>query len=318
LPAFDALLDASQRLALNSSPDVAGGNVALLARLPQLAAWLRRVRPDWIQAHYLSSHGTLAWLATSWLGAPGRLVASAWGSDVLVTPERHAVQRWLLKRVLRASTLCTSDSAHMSQRMRHFGAGEVMTFPFGLDALPPLPAGKQPRWFFANRGLEPIYAPQRVIENFAALLPRWPDARLVVANDGSLRAATQALAWRLGLQDHVRFVGKLDAAAQTEHYSQARWYISLPQSDSVSVSVLEAMAHGCIPLLSDLPANRELVRSGDNGLLVDAAATLSVELLQPMLDRADRIAAHNHAWIGANAMFGPCVQRFVDRLTQLQ
>jgi hypothetical protein len=42
-----------------------------------------------------SSNGTLAWLATTMLGAPGRLVGSAWGSDVLVTPQRSALQRGL-------------------------------------------------------------------------------------------------------------------------------------------------------------------------------------------------------------------------------
>ena len=35
--------------------------------------------------------------------------------------------------------LATSDSQVMAQRMRELGAGEVMTFPFGLEALPALP-----------------------------------------------------------------------------------------------------------------------------------------------------------------------------------
>ena len=70
----------------------------------------------------------------------------------------------------------------------------------------------------------------------------------------------QTRARELGLQDHVRFVGRLDADTQADLYRRARWFLSLPQSDSVSVSVLEAMAHGCVPILSDLPANRELVR----------------------------------------------------------
>ena len=60
--------------------------------------------------------------------------------------------------------------------------------------------------------------------------------------------------------------GGIDAAdTQAGWYARARWYVSLPESDSVSVSVLEALAHGCIPLLSDLPANRELVHPGDDG-----------------------------------------------------
>ena len=318
LPGFDALLPAERRLALGTRPDAAGGNAALLRKLPQFARWLRRVQPDWVHAHYLTSHGTMAWLAATLLGAPGRLAGSAWGSDVLVTPQRSALQRALLRRVLRACVLTTSDSRHMAARMRELGAGEVMCFPFGLEALPPLPAHKDDALFFANRGLEPGYAPQRVIEAFAAIVRQWPQARLVVANDGSLLGALQAQVRYLGLLDHVRFVGRLDATTQAEHYARARWYLSLPHSDSVSVSVLEALAHGCVPLLSELPANRELVRSGDNGLILADGALPSPTALQALRERGDAIARANHAWVGQHAMFGPGVQAFLARLQELQ
>ncbi|HOM14176.1 MAG TPA: glycosyltransferase [Rubrivivax sp.] len=318
--AFDALLPPERLLALHTTPKAAGGNAALLRQLPRLARWLRQVQPDWIHAHYLTSHGTLAWAATSLLGAPGRLVGSAWGSDVLVTPQHSVLQRWLLARVLRACALCTADSKHMAARMRDYGAAEPMCFPFGLEALPPLPAhggGKDDKLFFANRALEPIYAPDRVIGCFAAIAAHWSDARLVLANDGSLRDALQLQVRNLGLQDQVRFVGRLGADAQAEHYRRARWYLSLPRSDSVSVSVLEAMAHGCVPLLSDLPANHELVASGGNGLILPLGALPTVAALQPLLGRGEAIAQANRGWVREHAMFAPWVERFVARLREL-
>ncbi len=171
------------------------------AKLPRLATWLKTVQPDWIHAHYLTSHGTLAWLATRWLGAPGRLVGSAWGSDILVTPQRSRLLRWLTRRVLRACVLSTSDSQAMTAQMRALGAGEVMTFPFGLEALPaaPAPGSKQDHLVFANRGLEPIYDPARVLALFGQLHAGWPDAQLVVANAGSLRPALERQAADAGL-----------------------------------------------------------------------------------------------------------------------
>jgi glycosyltransferase involved in cell wall biosynthesis len=317
-PGFDACVPAGRRLALNSTPRFEGGNAALLRRLPTLVRWLKQVRPDWIHAHYLSSHGTLAWLATAWLGAPGRLVGSAWGSDVLVAPERSRVQRWLLQRVLRACALATSDSLHMAQRMRAHGAGEVMVFPFGLEALPPAPPAKDDALVFANRGLEPVYAPRRVVDAFARIAEYWPHAQLVVANDGSMLGAMRTRVAELGLQDQVRFTGRLDAATQAQCYAQARWYLSLPQSDSVSVSVLEAMAHGCLPILSDLPANRELVRSGENGLIVADGAGPEPVALDALRARGDAIARANRQWVEQHALFGPWVERFVARLRELQ
>ncbi len=316
LPGFDDFVSSQRRLALGTNPNFAGGNVALLASLPRLVKWLKPIRADWLHAHYLTSHGTLAWLAQC-LGVPGRIAGSAWGSDILVTPVASAPLRWLTRRVLRACTLCTSDSAHMAERMHALGAGEVMVFPFGLEALPPEPEGKDDTLFFANRGLEPIYAPQRVLEVFTTVAATWPAARLVVANDGSLAGTLQAQVQAAGLAERVQFVGRLDAATQAQWYARARWYLSLPRSDSVSVSVLEAMAHGCVPILSDLPANRELVDSGRNGLILHDAQALGAAPLQALLPQATRILADNRRWISANALFAPAVQRFMQRLEQL-
>lgn len=315
-PGFEALLPPERRLALQSEPDVAGGNVALLGQLPRLVAWLRPIGADWIHAHYLTSHGTLAWLARH-LGVPGRIVGSAWGSDILVTPEASATMRWLTRRVLRACELTTSDSQHMARRMRELGAREVMVFPFGLEAMPPLPAAKDDALFFANRGLEPIYAPQRVLDVFASVAADWPEARLVVANDGSLRGQLEASAAALGLAQRVRFVGRLDAATQAGWYARARWYLSLPRSDSVSVSVLEAMAHGCLPILSDLPANHELLGPGRHGLVLTDAALPDAARLRSMLPPGAVPCTDNRAWIETHAMFPAAVERFVERLQRI-
>jgi glycosyltransferase involved in cell wall biosynthesis len=315
-PALAALVATERTLVLGHATKFSGGNVALLGTLPRLVRWLRGVDADWINAHYLTSHGTLAWLARK-AGVRAQLAASAWGSDILVAPRTSRALRWVTSRVLRDATVCTSDSAHMAQRMRELGARDVMTFPFGLDALPATPPSKEPHLFFANRGLEDIYDPHRVLTLFAGVAAAWPRARLVVANSGALRAALERQAVELGLADRIEFVGRLDAATQSAFYARARWYVSVPRSDSVSVSVLEAMAHGCIPLLSDLPANRELVHDGRHGLIVpDTAVVFDIAALERLQVEADAIAATNRDWVAAHALFGPSVDAFVARLEQ--
>lgn len=52
------------------------------------------------------------------------------------------------------------------------------------------------------------------------------------------------------------------------YYSQAKIWVSIPESDATSISLLEAMSMGCVPVVSDLPANREWITDGDNGLIV--------------------------------------------------
>ncbi len=313
-PGWELLLPDAQRLALNTQPDHAGGNLALIKQLPRVGAWLADTDPDWIHAHYLTSHGTLAWAAKLGWRLRAQIAGSAWGSDILVTPQRGGAWRWMTKKVLRSCAVTTSDSVHMAERMRELGAKEVMVFPFGLEAMPRQNAKKQPWLCFANRGLEPIYRPQLVIDAFARIAAVQPEARLVVANDGSQRQALQADVAARGLADKVSFVGRLDAAAQASHYARSTWFLSLPESDSVSVSVLEAMAHGCVPLLSDLPANRELIGDSVRGLIVTTPDDLPARMAA--LDTA-RLAIANRDWVAAHGLFEPHVQRFLTRLREL-
>lgn len=315
-PALAELVAPERTLVLGQATKFEGGNAALLKTLPTLVRWLRRVDADWINAHYLTSHGTLAWLARK-AGVRSQLAASAWGSDILVAPRNSRALRFVTSRVVRDAVVCTSDSRHMAERMRELGARDVMTFPFGLDALPEAPGAKEPWLFFANRGLEDIYDPHRVLTLFAGIASEQSEARLVVANSGSLSDALKQQAAALGLADRIEFVGRLDAATQSAQYARARWYVSVPRSDSVSVSVLEAMGHGCIPILSDLPANRELVRNGVNGLILpEGQQVLTVATLARLQGDADAIATANRDWVAANALFAPCVDAFVARLEQ--
>lgn len=317
-PEFSFVLPKRQQLALNTNPAHGGGNIGVIAQLTTLGPWLKEVDADWLHAHYLTSHGTLAWAARRGWRLRAQIAGSAWGSDILVAPQQGWAYRWLTRKVLASCAICTSDSQHMTARMRELGAGEVMTFPFGLEELPKRGIKKQPWLFFANRGLEPIYRPERVIEAFAAVAAQRPEARLVVANDGSLRGALQDQVRSLGLAERIEFTGRLHAQIQAGHYARASWYLSLPESDSVAVSVLEAMAHECVPILSDLPANRELIApDAGRGLILAEPAALPALLDGFGADGADGAGRANRAWVAAHAMFPPAVDRFVARLKEL-
>jgi hypothetical protein len=105
-----------------------------------------------------------------------------------IRPKEAPLQRALIRRVLVACALTTSDSRHMAERMTAFGAREMMTFPLSLESLPAVASVKNALLFFASRGLENLYALERVLAVFAGTRTQWPDAQLVVGNDGALCA----------------------------------------------------------------------------------------------------------------------------------
>jgi glycosyltransferase involved in cell wall biosynthesis len=246
-------------------------------------------------------------------GLRARLVGSAWGSDVLLAPQRGRLQRFLLNWVIGECDLMTSDSQFMADAMRVLKSCEVMVFPFGIDAIPES-QNKNEKLFFTNRGLEPIYRPLRVLEIFKNIVASWPDARLVMANSGSLKESLERWVMHEGLANHVEFVGRLSALEQAQYYAQARWFFSVPSSDAVSVSVLEAMSHGCYPIVSDLPANRELIEDRVNGLILKDDELRVVDLLPGDISALDMVGLRNRNWIQSNALFGPAIQRFLCRL----
>ena len=87
-----------------------------------------------------------------------------------------------------------------------------------------------------------------------------------------LTAQTEELknkAKSLGLANDVDFVGWIQKEENEQWYSKAKIWVSIPESDATSISLLEAMACGCIPVVSDLPANREWIQSGVNGIVVE-------------------------------------------------
>ena len=64
--------------------------------------------------------------------------------------------------------------------------------------------------------------------------------------------------------------GFVDAARLFELYRGGDVYVSLSRSDSTSQSLLEAMAVGLFPIVSDIEGNREWVTHRRQGYLVPA------------------------------------------------
>jgi glycosyltransferase involved in cell wall biosynthesis len=134
------------------------------------------------------------------------------------------------------------------------------------------------------RNLEPHYRVDTVIEAFALIKARYPDATLAVAGYGSEEQHLKDLAAELGLED-VRFLGRVEPEQVPAIYADADIFLNAAVIDNQPVSVLEAFAAG-LPVVStgtgDIAA---MLRHGEAGVLVPpedppAIAQAVAELLE--------------------------------------
>lgn len=100
----------------------------------------------------------------------------------------------------------------------------------------------------------------------ARLLPKFPNLDFLLAGDGPLRPELERQARELGLASHVRFLG--DRRDVPGLLASLDVVVSSSLSESLSNSIIEAMAAGLPVVATRVGGNPELVRDGETGLLV--------------------------------------------------
>jgi glycosyltransferase involved in cell wall biosynthesis len=117
--------------------------------------------------------------------------------------------------------------------------------------------------------LEPVKNYQLALRAFARLLAETGDETpplLVLAGDGSERAALEALAHTLGIAPRVRFLGwRADA---DRLYGAFDLFTLTSLSEGTSISLLEAMSTGVCPVVTDVGGNRAVLGAGLESLVV--------------------------------------------------
>jgi len=254
-------------------------------RYPLAAPALRRAlaefAPDLVDAQYVPNYGLLGALC-------GRrpLSVTAWGSDLLIAGSKDPLRRARTRFVLERADLVLADAENLARAARELGAapGRVHAISWGIDlARFGGSAAREPGLLLSARMHEPVYDLETLIRGVAPFLARHRDARLVVAGDGSLRRAHESLAARVLPPGRWEFVGMQRPEALAAWLARADLYLSASRSDSTSVSLLEAMAAGAVPVVSDIDGNREWVAEGEGARMFPVG---DAEALAAALERA--------------------------------
>ena len=248
----------------------------------------KKFQPDVVWVHQANS---IAFYAVLALKNRFPLALTVWGSDILIAPMKSFWIRVMTRFVLHHVDIITADAKFLGEKTLALSPKPETPLHLCQFGINPLEVEmKKERVVFSNRGHKKLYRIDEVIRAFhrfqAANSSNW---KLVVAGSGEETQNLKNLAQELGLGDKITFVGFLSADENASWYGRSAYYISIPESDGTAVSLLEAMHYGCVPIVSDLPANREWIIHGENGFIVK---DLSANFIQDAL-QVDSVTAQN-------------------------
>ena len=184
-------------------------------------------------------------------------------------------------------------------------------------ALPPLAsAPREPGLVvFAGRCCE-AKGLHDLFDAIALLAPAMPRLRLECAGEGDLHAALRR-ARSLGIADRIRLRGWITPRERDELLARATVFVLPSHAEALPMSVLEAMAAGCPVVATSVGGLPDVVRHGENGLLVPPKApralaeALAAVLADPAL--AARLGREARATIAGRYT----IDRAVERLEQV-
>ncbi|MBN7812911.1 glycosyltransferase [Algoriphagus sp. H41] len=186
------------------------------------------------------------------------------------------IKRWLQRRVYRNVDLIHAWGHVMVPAMLNSGAdpSKITVLPKGIDLnrfhgqkrKVESPQGKVIG--IVTRSLYPEYRHEDILMAMAEVRKTFPNVEVWIVGDGVLKAALERKSQDLGLEENLKFLGRIPNDELPDLLAQSDFYLSVPISEGVSASLFEAMASGCFPIVSELPAYKAFLKDGQNGLLV--------------------------------------------------
>lgn len=274
-----------------------------------MQAEIERLKPDILHVHGIWSAGSVH----------GRLAPA--GTRVVVSP-RGMLDPWIISRRpwLKRPHAALFERpmlgrAHLHALSEHEAAtaldympelvGRVFTLPNGVEPAPAARPGKRSGALFLGR----LHEKKQVLPLIDAWERHAKRMELTIAGWGE-PAYEAAVAARCQNRKRLRFVGALTGENKAEALSAASFFILPSLSEGLPMAALEAISHGCIPILTEACHLPELFA---NDVALPMAPDFSdfpalLAQVEAMSER-DKVARSARARQAARSFFWPDIAR---------
>ncbi|MCH7505513.1 glycosyltransferase [PVC group bacterium] len=237
---------------------------------------------DIIHAHWIYPSGLIARILKRLTRVP--FVLTSHGTDWRMGHKNKIIKR-LTYHIFRQAKLLTVVSEVMLKKLNEFGdlKHKSIFFPDGIDTHTFKPifqetgAPEKKIKIISTRNFYPIYQVHLLLNMLPALLRAFPSIELTLIGSGPLQREYTDFIQKKNLKDHVRLLGPIQHSEMPRYLHQSNIYVSTSPYDGTSVSLLEAMACGCYPVVTKIPENSCWITHGLNGCLFDSNNPESLE-----------------------------------------
>ena len=328
---------------LRAEPGIDAEILPINPRLPRPLRWLQRIKyvrtlvtsiayiasllvrlPRFDVVHVFSASYFSFLLAPT----PAILISKLYGKPVLLNyhsgeAEDH-LRRWprTALPILRLADRIVVPSDYLVEVFARFGVRTQAVFNtvdssrFQFRERRPLKPV-----LLSNRNLEPHYNVECTLRAFALIQEQLPDARLVVAGDGSQRRYLHELAQSLTLRS-VDFVGAVPPDEMPALYDEAEIFVNASSVDNQPLSIIEAFASGLPVVTTNAGGIPYMVTNEATGLLVEcndheALARAVLRLLKMpglalALASAARVECEKYGWHAARSRWLSLYRELAD------
>jgi glycosyltransferase involved in cell wall biosynthesis len=238
--------------------------------LPALKKAIRQFKPNILHSHYASGYGLIGALAGF-----HPYVVSVWGGDVYMFPKKSFLHRWVFKFNLSRADKVLSTSKVMKEEIMKYTNKEISVLPFGIDLekFRPLKGSSDDSLVVGTvKQLKKKYGVDYLIRSFHEVKKRNPGrtVKLMIVGDGKERGALQELIKDLDMTEACEFAGRVPPDKVPEYLNKFDIYVALSiyDSESFGVAVLEASACELPVVVSDVDGFQEVVSHEQTGIIV--------------------------------------------------
>lgn len=232
---------------------------------------IREFQPDILHAHYATSYGLIGALSGF-----HPYIISVWGEDVYKFPNASGLHKSLLKYNLKKSDEILSTSDIMRNETRKYTHKDIMVTPFGVDTnefkKKEVKKDKDTICIGTIKSIEDKYGIKYIIEATKLLLPRIKNKKLKVllVGSGTRIDHYKTIVKEEKLEDVIEFTGRVSFTEVSYYHNLLDVFlnVSVDDSESFGVAVVEAMACETPVIVSDVGGLKEVVDLGEYGIVV--------------------------------------------------